>query len=160
MKYLTTIFFVLLSVSLCLASCSNDTATGRPDGNTNGDQNTNIKSGNKMKITVGAKIFTATLNDNATAKAFKAMLPLTIDMEELNGNEKCFNLSKSLIVNSSNPRSIQNGDLMIYGSRTLVLFYKSFPTSYSYTKIGRVDNVSGLAEAVGSGNITVKYELE
>ncbi|MDQ0639704.1 hypothetical protein QF042_003269 [Pedobacter sp. W3I1] len=158
MKYLTTLFFVLLSVSLCLASCGSDPATTRSGGNTNRGQN--IKSGNKMKITIGTKVFTATLNDNATAKAFKAMLPLTLDMKELNGNEKCFNLSKSLTVNSSNPGTIQNGDLMIYGSSTLVLFYKSFPTSYSYTKIGRVDNISGLAEALGSKHVTVKYELE
>lgn len=108
------------------------------------NENHNNQTGNKMKITVGAKVFTATLNDNATAKAFKAMLPLTINMSELNSNEKYFDLSKSLDVNSSNPETIQNGDLMLYGSVTLVLLYKSFPTSYSYTRIGRVDNISGL----------------
>ena len=158
MKYLTTIVFVLLSVSLCIASCNKDTGatTAEPEVNNNGDQNNQTK--NKMKITVGDKVFTATLDENETANAFKAMLPFTINMSELNGNEKYFDLSKSLPVNSSNTGTIQNGDLMLYGSRTLVLFYKSFPTSYSYTRIGSIDNISGLVEALGSGNVTVKYE--
>ncbi len=157
MKYLTAIVFVLLSFSICIASCSMYTGTEEPEINNNRAHNNQM--GNKMKITVGTKVFTATLNDNETAKAFKAMLPLTINMSELNGNEKYFDLStKSLPVNSSNPGTIQNGDLMLYGSRTLVLFYKSFPTSYSYTRIGSIDNISGLVEALGLGNVMIKYE--
>lgn len=156
MKYLTAIVFVLLSFSICIASCS---MTGTVEPEINNNRAHNNQMGNKMKITVGTKVFTATLNDNATVKAFKAMLPLTINMSELNGNEKYFDLStKILPVNSSNPGTIQNGDLMLYGSRTLVLFYKSFPTSYSYTKIGSIDNISGLVEALGSGNVMIKYE--
>ena len=79
-------------------------------------------------------------------------------MTELNGNEKYFNLSNSLPTNASKPSSIQAGDLMMYGSSTLVLFYKTFSTSYSYTKLGRVDDPAGLAAALGSGNVTVTFE--
>ncbi len=113
----------------------------------------------KLKITVGQTVFTATLFDNATATAFKARLPLSINMTELNGNEKYYDLAGSLPTNASNPGTIQNGDLMLYGSNTLVLFYKSFSTSYSYTRIARIDNATGLATALGSGNVTVRYEL-
>jgi hypothetical protein len=114
----------------------------------------------KLKITVGTNTFTATLYSNATVTAFKSRLPMTINMRELNGNEKYFDLPDNLPVNASNPGTIQTGDLMLYGSNTLVLFYKSFSTPYSYTQLGRIDNTSGLTAALGTGNVTVKFELE
>lgn len=113
-----------------------------------------------MKIRIGSSTFIATLADNATATAFKAVLPMTVNMVELNGNEKYSGLSASLPTNASNPGTIQNGDLMIYGSQTLVLFYETFSTSYSYTRLGRINDVTGLAGAVGSGSVTVTYQLE
>ena len=114
----------------------------------------------KLKITVGTNTFTATLYNNATVTAFKTRLPMTINMKELNGNEKLFDLPDNLPTNASNPRTIKAGDLMLYGSNTVVLFYKSFSTSYSYTPMGRIDDTSGFAAALGSGNITVKFEVE
>ena len=51
-------------------------------------ENANPKTGNKLKITVGVKTFTAKLLDSPTAEAFKALLPLTLNMNELNNNEK------------------------------------------------------------------------
>lgn len=115
---------------------------------------------NTLRITVGTNIFTATLASNITATAFKALLPMTINMSEHNGNEKFYGLPQSLPTNASNPGRIQNGDLMLYGSSTLVLFYKTFSTSYSYTRIGSVDNPSGLESALGRGSVSVILELQ
>jgi len=114
----------------------------------------------KLKITVNNTTFTATLQNNETAKAFKDLLPLTLNMAELNDNEKFTELPNNLPTNATNPGTIQNGDLMLYGSNTLVLFYKTFSTSYTYTKIGRIDNPDGLENALGSSNASVKFELE
>ena len=110
-----------------------------------------------IKITVNSQIFTATLLDNNTSKAFKELLPMTIQMTELNGNEKYYDLPNKLPTKSSNPRTIHNGDLMLYGSNTLVLFYKSFSTSYSYTKLGSIDDPTGLDKALGSGNLSITF---
>jgi len=114
---------------------------------------------NKITIKVGSKVFVATLADNNSAKAFQKLLPLTLNMVELNGNEKYFQLSNGLPVNAANPGTIQNGDLMLYGSNTFVLFYKSFSTSYSYTRLGKVEDVSGFAEALGAGDVVVGISL-
>ena len=112
-----------------------------------------------MTITINSQTFLATLYDNETAAALKEKLPMTLDMSELNGNEKYNYLPFSLPANAGNPGQIHAGDLMLYGSNCLVLFYESFSTGYSYTPIGRVDNPSGLAAAVGSGDVQVAFAL-
>ncbi|WP_291128586.1 cyclophilin-like fold protein [Dysgonomonas sp. UBA7698] len=150
----TSFIMILTFVSMLLCSASSC------DKNDSETKNNTPMPNRKVKITANSQTFTATLYDNATAKVFQEMLPLTINMIELNGNEKYYDLPNSLPTNSSNPATIQNGDLMLYGSQTLVLFYKSFSTSYSYTRLGKVDDVTGLDSALDSGNITVTFEME
>lgn len=142
MKHALLIYLTLISVLMMGSSFSNNKMTKV-----------------KIKITVNNQTFTATLLDNNSAKAFKEMLPLTIKMTELNGNEKYCDLKKSLPTNPTNPETITNGDLMLYGSETFVLFYDTFATSYRYTKLGQIDNATGLKSALGSGSVTVTVEL-
>ena len=111
----------------------------------------------KIKIQIGNEVYSATLYDGAAAKAFVEMLPLTLNMSELNGNEKYFYLNTSLPASASRPSGIEEGDLMLYGDSCLVLFYESFSTSYTYTPIGRIDDPSGLAAALGSGSVQVTF---
>ena len=154
MKHSFLVYLAFISVLILSASFSDK------DHDIVCIQNINEMTKVKTKITVNDQTFTATLLDNNSAKAFKEMLPLTIKMIELNGNEKYCDLKKSLPTNPSYPKTITNGDLMLYGSETLVLFYETFSTSYSYTKLGQVDNATGLASALGSRNVTVTFELE
>ena len=142
---------ILLIITLCFGSaaigCTPDNPSeGKPGG------------GTKLTVTVGSKEFSAALADNDTAKAFKDLLPLTLNMSELNGNEKFDYLSGGLPTNEAKPGTIHAGDLMLYGSNCVVLFYKTFSSSYSYTRIGWVDDVKGLASALGGGSVTVKFE--
>ena len=110
-----------------------------------------------MWMTVGKRRFAITLTDNAAARAFAAQLPLTMDMSELNGNEKHGELPKALPANASRPGTIRAGDLIVYGSETLVVFYATFNSSYSYTRLGRADNPTGLAEALGPRDVRVMF---
>jgi hypothetical protein len=153
MKPAFTTITLLICIQLFACCNKNSAITSNPGNVLNTDSM-------KLKITIGANALTGTLYNNPTATAFKTRLPMTINMSELNGNEKYFDLPNSLPANASNPGTIQTGDLMLYGANTLVLFYKSFSTSYNYTRFARIDNPSGLAAALGSENITVKFELE
>lgn len=164
MKKLIIIIFSLMVITGLLA-CDTDEIRSpeppqQPENTGNDNESENPQENMKMKITIGSTVFTATLENTAAATAFKKLLPITITMSELNNNEKYYSLPNSLPTNPTNPKTIQNGDLMLYGSQTLVLFYKSFSTSYSYTRLGKVDDTTGLASALGSENVTVIFEME
>jgi hypothetical protein len=111
-------------------------------------------------MTVGERRFAMSLTDNEAARAFAALLPLTLEMAELNGNEKHADLPKALPANASRPGTIRNGDVMLYGSRTLVVFYLTFNSSYSYTRLARVDDPAGLAQALGPRGARVTFSKE
>ena len=171
----------MLTLSVGSASCSEDepiqgtgqqvipgngSGSGDNGSNNNGnnpddndDNNDDTPVSNNLKITIGPVSFNATLENNETAKAFKRLLPMSVDMSELHGNEKYYYLSKGLPTASSNPGTIRTGDLMLYGSTCVVLFYETFSTSYTYTRLGRITNPSGLASALGSGGVNVTFEI-
>jgi hypothetical protein len=111
----------------------------------------------RISMRVGERRFAVTLSDNATGHAFAAMLPLTLDMAELNGNEKHADLAKALPANASRPGTIRNGDLMLYGTKTVVVFHKTFTSPYSYSAIGRVADPEGLAQALGRHGAQVEF---
>ena len=111
-----------------------------------------------MWMTIGERRFAITLAETEAARAFTAMLPLTLDMAELNGNEKYADLPKALPASASRPGTIRAGDLMLYGPRTLVIFYLGFDSSYAYTRLGRVDDPAGLSQALGRGGVRVGFE--
>jgi len=113
--------------------------------------------GARMWMTVGERRFAITLADTAAARAFVARLPLTLDMAELNGNEKHADMPQVLPTHAERPGTIENGDLMLYGSSTVVIFYKTFRSSYSYTRLGRVEDPNGLSQALGTRNSRVVF---
>ena len=112
-----------------------------------------------LQIQVDDATFSATLLDTPATEALLDLLPLTLDMQELNGNEKYATLPQALPTDAERPGQIHTGDLMLYGSDCLVLFYEDFPTSYSYTPLGKIDDPQGLAQALGAGNVEVHLEI-
>ena len=121
--------------------------------NNNKTDNSNEVSASAKAI-INGKEYVIDLENNETAKSFVNMLPQELNMSELNGNEKYIYLDNTLPINSSNPKRINVGDVMLYEDNCLVIFYKSFDTSYSYTKIGHINDLPDL----GNGSINVKIK--
>lgn len=113
-----------------------------------------------IQIIVGEKTYTVKMYDNPSARELINRLPVTIEMNELNGNEKYYYFENEFPTNQEAVKNIKTGELMLYGSDCLVLFYKDFPTSYRYTRLGIIEDTSGLAEAVGNGNITITLKKQ
>jgi hypothetical protein len=110
-----------------------------------------------MWMTIGERRFSITLANTEAARAFAAMLPLSIEMADLNGNEKHAELPKSLSTNATRPGTIRNGELKLYGSRTLVVFYSTFNSPYSYTSLGRIDDPAQLVSTLGQMGILIQF---
>ena len=153
----------LLLIAICslllFTGCSN-----KSDNINNNETNTStnevletkendVKMSN-IKVIIEDKDYTLKLENNKTAEEFVSLLPKKFNMSELNGNEKYVYMRNSLTTNSLYPKHIEIGDVMIFGDNCLVIFYKSFDTSYSYTKIGHIENLDNL----GNDNIIVKFE--
>ena len=119
------------------------------------DQNIINKVGEneEMKVIINNEEYEINIENNETAKAFIKLLPLELEMNELNGNEKYYYLDQKLPTDSKSIGQIRQGDVMLYGDDCLVIFYKSFNTIYSYTKIGHIDNLPNLS----NNNIKVNF---
>lgn len=109
-------------------------------------------------LKIGNQQFTASLLSNESSKAFIQKLPLDLMMSELNANEKYADLKFTLPTNIEQVGKIQEGELMLYGTNILVVFYESFSTPYGYTRLGKISNVKGLKEALGKGNCRIHME--
>lgn len=113
----------------------------------------------EMNIIIGGVEFAANLYDNNTAKAFAETLPMTVAMSDMT-HEKYYYLPSNLPTAAVSVKTIEAGDIMLWGSNCLVLFYESFSTLYSYSRIGKIEDAAGLAAAVGIGNIAVTFSIK
>ena len=110
-----------------------------------------------LKLRINGKEFTATLYDTQATRALLEKLPMTLIMQELNGNEKYNYLPFALPTSNESVGNIKTGDIMLWGDNCLVLFYENFSTSYSYTKIGYIENPTDFSEALGLDDVTVEF---
>ena len=111
-----------------------------------------------MQMKVGDKEYSVVLSDNHTTKALQEILPMTIKMTEFNGNEKYYQLRETLPSRPEHIGQIKTGDVMLFGDDCLVVFYKDFKTTYSYTRIGHIENAADLEQMLGRGSVTVTFE--
>lgn len=114
----------------------------------------------KMKLQIENSTFTATLESNAAVDALIEMMndsPVTIQMSDYSGFEKVGSLGTSLPADDSQTTT-RAGDIVLYNGNQIVIFYGS--NSWSYTRIGKIDDLSGWEDALGSGDVTVTFSLE
>ena len=109
-----------------------------------------------IKVLINNKEYSLILENNNTVKSFLDQLPLEFNMHELNGNEKYVYMDFSLPTNDYKPGNIEKGDVMLFGDNCLVIFYQSFNTTYSYTKIGHIADLADL----DNSDILVKLEAK
>jgi hypothetical protein len=119
-----------------------------------------IPAERRIWMTVGERRFSITLADNEAARGFAAQLPLVLDMPDLNGNEKHVKLPKALPAKASRPGTIETGDLMLWRSDTLVVFYLTFDSPYAYTRLGRIDDAAALPDVLGGGQVRIRFTAE
>ena len=128
------------------------------NGQQNGNENTQTMT---MEITSGGKTITATLADNATAKALAEKLkagPVTIEMKA-NGFEHYGPLGFSLERHDMQVTAV-SGDIMLYNGNNICVFYGN--NSWSYTPLGKVDGKTAdeLKAFFGTGSVTVTYSMK
>ena len=86
---------------------------------------------------------TATLGGGASARAFRALLPLTVELTDFNATEKIADLPKRLATEGEPPGvDPEPGDLAYYAPwGNLAIFYKDFTYSRGLVRLGRLDRI-------------------
>lgn len=112
-----------------------------------------------IQLQVNGRTFAATLEQNDAARALAQRLaesPLTLRLQNYGGFEKVGPLGESLPANDRQTTT-HAGDIVLYQGDQIVLFYGS--NSWSYTRLGRVNDLTGWADALGRGDVTVTFSL-
>ncbi len=156
-KGLSLAFIVMMSLVVLLTGCG---SSGQEAEAAENRQVEEENSKMQMKVQVGGSTFTAALEENEAVDALVEMMeqgPVTIQMSDYSGFEKVGPLGTSIPA-SNQQTTTQAGDIVLYQGNQIVMFYGS--NSWSYTRLGHIDDLTGWEEALGSGDVTVTFSLE
>ena len=170
-KMLSVTFIIVCAFAALLSGCADSRRTEDPESQSSGSASDKVQEfqaaedeaaeqnvkeeetmDRKMIVEVGGKHFTATLEDNKAAETLAEMMqedPVTIQMSDYGGFEKVGDLGTDLPT-SNRQTTTQAGEI--------VIFYGS--NSWSYTRLGRIDDLTGWETALGDGDVTVTFALE
>ncbi len=140
---------------LCGCHKSNNDKNNLNNNSNVKEESTMEKFTEKINININDKTYTASLIDNETSRELLKKLPLNMTMTELNGNEFYYYLDSSLPSNPKKVEDITIGDIMLYGDDCIVIFYDSFKTNYSYTRLGKIDDGTNLKDLKDQKNVKV-----
>ncbi len=173
-KMLSVTFIIVCAFAALLSGCADSRRTEDPESQSSGSDSDKVQEvqaaeqnvkeeetmDRKMIVEVGGKHFTATLEDNKAADTLAEMMqedPVTIQMSDHGGFEKVGDLGTELPT-SNRQTTTQAGDIVLYQGNQIVIFYGS--NSWSYTRLGRIDDLTGWETALGDGDVTVTFALE
>lgn len=148
----------ILLTAVVLSGCGRKTE--QEAGFEQAQTETDLERSRGMFLEFGEDRFEVELYANETVEALTERLPMTLRMEELNGNEKYYYLDESLPADSEAVGNIQAGDIMLYGSDCLVVFFESFSTPYSYTRIGHIEDVEGFTSVLPAGTVEISFGIQ
>lgn len=112
----------------------------------------------KVKITVGDQELTATLENNATSRAFAEMLPLTLPMMDLYSREMCYRFDEELPTDTLRSDGYAVGDLAYWPpGHSFVILYEQNGEQFSRQHLGHIE--SGVEIFDGIGDVDVTFEL-
>ena len=114
------------------------------------------KEDQTMKLSVDNTKLDITWEDNASVKALNELGELTISMHRYSDFEQVGPIGHTIVSNdvqmTTNP-----GDIVLYSSNQLVIFFGS--NSWSYTKLGHINmNQNELNNLLNKENVTVTIE--
>ena len=112
----------------------------------------------QIRIRVANRELSATLQDNATTRAFVDMLPITLPMLDLYGREMCYRFPDALPTDDVNTCGYEVGEIVYYPPmHSFVILYKQNGERFSMQKLGKVDE--DISVFNGIGNVDVSFEL-
>ena len=115
-----------------------------------------------VKVKINDEVFDVKLENNSATQELVEELKkgnVTVNASEYGGFEKVGDLGFSLPTSDENIDT-NPGDIVLYQGDKISLFYGSH--SWSYTKLGKIDNVDSnkLKEVLGSGDVTLEFSLK
>lgn len=149
---------IIISTLLILCGCSKQIDSNDKISKAT-DDITSTQGDKTMELLIKGQSYKVNLYDNSTVNQLLERLPMTLSMDDLHQNEKYHYLNKSLPTNSESIGTIEAGDLMLFGSDCIVLFYETFTTSYQYTRIGHLENIDRLKEILGNKSVEITFQI-
>jgi hypothetical protein len=112
----------------------------------------------RIRLEFNGTVMHATLEDNATARDFASLLPLTLMLNDFASTEKVADLPRRLSTNGAPPGSTPAAcDIAYYAPwGNLALFYRGFAYSTGLVKLGVLDDDIAAFRDPGSHTVTIE----
>ncbi|MCM1166486.1 MAG: cyclophilin-like fold protein [Lachnospiraceae bacterium] len=147
-----------------ISDIADETSSDTESSNTGNEQtsessDTDIQEGEesmKVKITVGNTVLYATFEDNSTARALMAQMPMTLKMNDLYGREMCYRYDAgALSTDNLHYDGYEIGDIAYWPPRgSLVILYDQNGEEFERQQIGHIDSGVEIFESMGDTDVT------